>query len=372
VIPDAVVQAIARAELPCFVYDATTLKRRADGARSLLDRCFFPIKACPEPEIVRAALAAGCDLDLCSGGDLDIASAIGCPGNRWKVASACVDDPLLRRVQKAGGQLDADTLEQAERWKAVGGSRCGLRIMARQPKALYGSKFGISAPDIGATARRLAALGVRVEGLHLHDQHANLTPVEFATRVLETLGDVDGDTLRGCRYVNMGGGWPMRHGKPASIEDLRQAIDRLRERLAAFGFDGALYGEPGRWVVGPCGYWVARVAAVKGHPLGEDHRVVVLDTSTPVPCRPSVAPFAVLRNGELRKEGRRWTCDIFGAANTALDRIGAEVRLPVLAVGDVVVLLGQGAYTRSLIPPFNERERPVAVVVGGESGRLSG
>ena len=59
------------------------------------------------------------------------------------------------------------------------------------------------------------------------------------------------------------------------------------------------------------------------------------------------------------------TCDIFGSANTALDSIGVGVRLPALALGDVVVSLGQGAYTRPLIPPFNERERPAAIVLDG-------
>ncbi len=57
-------------------------------------------------------------------------------------------------------------------------------------------------------------------------------------------------------------------------------------------------------------------------------------------------------------------CDIYGSANTALDSIGVNVRLPALAVGDVMVSLGQGAYTRSLIPPFNERKRPAAIVLG--------
>jgi diaminopimelate decarboxylase len=104
---------------------------------------------------------------------------------------------------------------------------------------------------------------------------------------------------------------------------------------------------------------------VKAHPAGGEHRIVVLDTNTPVPCRPSLAPFAVVRDGLLVKEPRAWTCELFGSANTALDSIGSGIRLPALTVGEVVVSLGQGAYTRSLIPPFNERERPVAIVVGG-------
>lgn len=362
-IPREVLHAISQASLPCFIYDGAAVKQRAQSATSLLDRYYFPVKACPEPDVVRAALATGCGLDLCSAGDVEIASAVGCPGNRWKFTSPCADDRLLRRLCEAGAVLDADSIEQALRWGTCGGNTCGLRIAARQARTLYGSKFGMPARDIAAAARQLADAGLRLEGLHLHDQHANLAPAEFALRLAENLAEVSREILPGCRYVNIGGSWPMRHGNPASQEDLRQGLKSLRERLATLGFHGTLHGEPGRWVVGPGGYWAARVAAVKAHPRGEHHRVVVLDTNTPVPCRPSLAPFVFLRQGSLLNSPRRLTGDIFGSANTALDAIGMKVRLPVLAPGDVVVSLAQGAYTRSLIPPFNERERPAAIVL---------
>jgi diaminopimelate decarboxylase/aspartate kinase len=368
VIPDEVLQTILRAKLPCFVYDGAAVQHRAALVSSLVDRSFFPIKACPEPDILRAALATGCGLDLCSQGDVEIASAVGCPGGQWKFTSACADDAVLRKLCEVGALLDADSLEQALRWGACGGTACGLRITVGNSKALYGSKFGLPAQDIAPAARRLSVAGVRLDGLHLHDQHANLTPIEFAIRLAENLAQVDRDVLRGCRYVNIGGSWPMRHSNPASVEDLRDALKQLRERLRVLGFQGMLYAEPGRWVVEPCGYWAARVAALKVHPLGKEHRVVVLDTNTPVPCRPSLAPFVVLRSGGFLKGPRSLTCDIFGSANTALDSIGVNVRLPALAMDDVVVSLGQGAYTRSLIPPFNERERPTAIVLGGSSG----
>jgi len=362
VISPELIQELSRAKLPCFVYDGAAVKQRAALAASLLDRYFFPIKVCPEPEMVRAALEAGCGLDLCSEGDVEIASAAGCPGKDWKFTSACADDRLLRRLRQEGARLDADSLEQALRWGDCGANACGLRILAKSPKALYGAKFGVPAQDIPAAARRLAGAGVRLEGLHLHDQHANLTPVEFATRLVQNFAAIDSEILRGCRYVNIGGSWPMRHGNPASEGDLRAALMAVRERLAALGFEGTLLGEPGRWVAEPCGYWAARVVAIKAHPRGGHHRVVVLDTNTPIPCRPSMAPFVVLRNGELLKTPRSFTVDLFGAANTALDTIGVDVRLPALALEDVVVSVGQGAYTRCLIPPFNERERPAATV----------
>jgi len=237
VIPHEVLQTILGAKLPCFVYDGAAVKQRVTLAASLLDRYFFPIKACPEPDIVRAALDAGCGLDLCSDGDIEIASAVGCPGQYWKFTSAHADDALLRRLCEAGALLDADSLDQALHWGTCGGTVCGLRITAKRPKALYGSKFGLPAQDIAAAALRLAFAGVHLEGLHLHDQHANLTPVEFAARLVENLAEVDGDFLRACRYVNIGGSWPMRHGNPASPEDLRNALGMLRE------FQGGMFAE---------------------------------------------------------------------------------------------------------------------------------
>jgi diaminopimelate decarboxylase len=350
--------------MPCFIYDAAAVRERAALAASVLDQYFFPVKACPEPEVIRAATSTGAGLDLCSAGDVELASAVGCPGSSWKFTAAHADEGLLRSLVDAGVSLDADSLEQALRWAACGGTACGLRLTARRPNSLYGSKFGLGASVIATAARSLGDAGLLVEGLHLHDQHANLAPHEFALRLAENLADVDSEFLSGCRYVNVGGSWPMRHGVPASIAEIRAAFGVLRERLLACRFQGELYAEPGRWVVGPCGYWAARVVAVKRHPTGDSHRGIILDTSTPVPCRPSLAPFVVLRDGVALREHTRITCDIYGSANTALDCLGKDVRLPPLEVGDLLVSLGQGAYTRSLIPPFNERERPRAVVLG--------
>jgi diaminopimelate decarboxylase len=360
---DEIIQAILRAELPCFVYDTEAMKQRVALASSLLERYFFPVKACPEPEVLEAALTTGCGLDLCSEGDVEIAASVGCPGNRWKFTSANAGDGVLRRLAEAGAMLDADSLEQALSWGARGGRVCGLRLTARLPKALYGWKFGIPAAEIFGAVRRLTDKGVLVQGLHLHDQHAHLTPTEFSTRLLETFGAVDAEVLRDCRYVNLGGSWPMRFSRPAPLEEIGTEMTRIREGLAALGFGGALYAEPGRWVAEPCGCWAARVASIKPHPQGKTRRVVILDTNTPVPCRPSLSPFVVLREGAILAADGDWTCDIFGSANTALDSIGADVRLPALVAGDIVVALGQGAYTRPLIPPFNERPRPRAVVV---------
>jgi ornithine decarboxylase len=363
-IPPGVLRSILENPLPCFVYDANALQGRVKQAASLVDLYFFPIKACPEPALLRTALGCGCGSDLCSAGDLEIAESLSGPDKEWKLTSPYVDETVLRRLVAAGALLDADSAEQALQWKRCGGKTCGLRIIAKNPKGLYGAKFGIPAFEAGAAAQKLASAGLHVDGLHIHDQHANCTPSEFPARVADSFSAVDRGLLRDCHYINIGGSWPMRFGNPAPFERMREAIAILRTNFSALGFKGQLYGEPGRWVVGPCGYWAARAVAIKPHPGGMDRRVVVLDTSTPVPCRPSLSPFAIVRDREvLQAAAVGVRCDIFGSANTALDTIAVDVPLPSVEHGDVVISLGQGAYTRALIPPFNERERPGAVVV---------
>jgi diaminopimelate decarboxylase len=367
-IPQGVLRAILENPLPCFVYDTGAVRNRVNQAVSLVDRYFFPIKACPEPELLRAVLGCTAGLDLCSRGDLEIAESLNSIGHRLKFTSPHAEEALLRRLVAADALLDADSAEQALEWKRCGGKACGLRITAKQPKALYGVKFGIPAAEAGDTAQQLALAGLTVEGLHIHDQHDNCTPSEFPIRVADSFSAVDPGLLKDCRYINIGGSWPTRYGTPATVERMRGAMIELRRNLSALGFKGELYSEPGRWVVGPCGYWAARVISIKPHPEGPGRRIVVLDTSTPVPCRPSLSPFAVVRDGQVLRtldEGVR--CDIFGSANTALDTMGIDVRLPSIALEDVVVSFGQGAYTRALIPPFNERERPGAMVASATS-----
>lgn len=91
---------------------------------------------------------------------------------------------------------------------------------------------------------------------------------------------------------------------------------------------------------------------------------LVGSADTPVPCRPSLAPVVVLRDGGLVQAPRSLTCDTFGSANTALGCVGAEVRLPARAVGDVVVFLGQRGL-HSLVDSSVQRARtPAAMVIG--------
>lgn len=359
-LPERVTKALRRDALPLFVYDLAAVAQRVERAASLVDQYYYPVKACAVEAVISAAVGCGAGLDLCSAGDLAFARAAD---RRVPLSftSPHVSDELLRKLVAAGAVFDADSEEQITRWRGSGGSACGVRLATADHESPYGIKFGIEASDLHVAAREKDAPSI--DGLHVHEQHRARTAAQMTARLEELLARVDDAIISRCRYVNVGGGWPVTDGEPAADDELRHAFSAFRKSLAGRGFRGVVAGEPGEWVVGPAGYWAAVVSAVKRHPLDSDRHILVLDTATPVPCRPSTAPFALLR-GDCVVEGvdSVW-CDLYGSANTGADTIGLGVALPLPRRGDVVVSCGQGAYVRSLTGSFNERALPGLVMV---------
>jgi diaminopimelate decarboxylase len=314
--------------------------------------------------VAAAAVTAGAGLDLCSRGDLRIAMEAGIPGHRCSFTSPHLDEKLARDLIHHGVSVNLDSAAQAELWLSVGGREAGVRVCTASADTPYGNKFGVVPKAIPSMAQQLAGGGGRLTTAHVHDAHAHRTPFEMAERLLSILDAVPASALRELRQVNLGGGWPMTDGAPAPLEGIADAIRQTRRELAISGFAGTIAVEPGEWVVGPCGWLVATVSAVKQHP-SNDGLIVVLDTATPVPCRPNAAPFVLMRDGEAVAVDLRTSvsCAIYGSANTGLDTIGLGVILPPPRRGDVVISCGQGAYALQLTGTFNERSLPTVVVL---------
>ncbi|MGV8080945.1 MAG: hypothetical protein AB2L22_12925 [Syntrophales bacterium] len=364
IIPDRVIKAVDTGPLPIFVYDTLQIQERVALAQSLLDGYYYPIKACPEKEVLSAALKEGAGLDLCSEGDFQLAATTDCPGERLSFTSVHITPSLLQSLIKVQAVFNADSVIQAKEWKKMGGYACGLRIASTDTSSVYGIKFGIRASEIGNAVQELKDFGVSVIGLHIHESHANRTAENMMKHLLDTLIQVDCGVLKHFNYINLGGGWPLLNGVPTSSDSIEVALNLLRRTLERLGFKGSLYCEPGEWVVGPAGYWAARVSAVKRHPIIDEKRIIVLDTPTPVPCRPSenFHIHHVADSFEADNQDKR-LCDLFGSANTGTDTIGINVLLGDVKPGDTIIAVGQGAYVRSLIGSFNERPLPRVAIV---------
>ncbi len=362
-IPLSILNIIAKISLPAFIYDTGSAAGRIKTVQQFLDEYYYPVKTCPVEKILETGFVAGIGFDLCSSGDLDLVMELFSPSTRLSFTSAHTDAPLLDRLVNVGAKFDADSVAQAMAWQQAGGRQCGLRICVADSSSPYGIKFGITLNEIDQSILVLEKKGVSVCGLHIHESHVERSPKEMADRLTDLFLEAGPQLVSRMRYINIGGGWPMLKGLPWPEKEMETALDTLRATLRDWGFAGMLTGEPGEWVIGPAGYWVARVSATKPHPFTRDKKICVLDTATPIPCRPSQAPFFLLDSQGQKKETGASKWDIFGSANTGLDTVGVDILLGDVQPGDIIISCCQGAYVRSLIGSFNERPLPLVITV---------
>lgn len=336
-----------------YVYDTAALRSRAAQVRAALPpgaELLYAVKANGHPAVVRT-LAEVCDgLDVASGGELELAVAVG--ARRIVFAGPAKTDGELRAAVAAGALLHVESVHELRR--VPGGVPVALRVN-RAGGGLAGSHrmtgvptpFGVDEVQLPAL---LAAAGDRVVGFHLHAVSNNLDAAAHAAFVADAL-DWSVRTAAahgvGLSYVNVGGGFGVDMGGTATID-----LAALRTGLADIRVpDGVrLVFEPGRLLAADAGWYAAEVIDVK-HTHGRwfavlrggthhfrlpaawgyDHPFTVLPVdSWPYPFeRPTVMGVDVDAVGEL--------C-------TPRDVLCRGQRVERLRVGDVLVFARTGAY----------------------------
>lgn len=266
--------------------------------------------------------------------------------------------------------------------RSTGGrAKVRLRLNPRERARAYRvpmmggpSPFGIDEEELGVATERLRAHGevLECDGLHVHPGGQCTSVGGFAAAVAATLDVVERARREfgmSVRRVNFGGGFGVID--PAEELDVEAAGKRLRAMLekfsAATGAGVEAMVEPGRWLVAPAGLYVARVVSEK---QSRGTHFTVLDGgmnhhlgATGHLSGPQ-APHLPLVNLS-RPDAPLVTRTVVGPLCTPLDTLGREVLLPEPAVGDLIGVVGSGAYGYSFSPlHFLGHPLPAEVVVG--------
>lgn len=347
---------------PCFAYRLGVVEARYRRLRAALpERCglAYAVKANPGEPLLALLSGLGASFDCASAGELSRALATGAGGDRALFAGPGKSDEDIAAALAAGARLQVDGLEDVERIDAlIGAASPGSRIdvnlrvhplsgIVEGSRIIGGtgpSAFGVDEEDLDAFLASAAAFPrVRIAGLQVFaasnesDYRRLLANHRATMAIARRLAEDHGLPMD---IVDLGGGLGIPYAAGEEELDVEALGAGLRDLLEDNPwFKGDLMLEPGRWIAGPCGVYLARVARTKSS-RGEAFAILegginhLLRPLLTGQAFPASAPGA---GGEARLQ------TLAGPLCTSLDRLG-RVSLPELERGGLVMLGQAGAY----------------------------
>ncbi len=401
---------------PVFACDEEDFRYRCHSYREAFGRAdavFYAAKAFCCRGVLRWVSDEGLGVDVCTGGELEVALAAGVPPERITFHGSNKLPSELSRALGAGvGHIVVDSFEEIARLAYLtdppvpapgqpGQSGQPARpAAAGRPKVLVrvttgveahthefvatahdDQKFGFSLSSGAAdeaVRRVLACPGLDLAGLHSHigSQIFDTDGFEMAARRVLSLAvrirDEHGIVIS---ELNLGGGLGIAYTSdddPADIKIIAQNLNEIvRAQCAAAGLAmPRLTVEPGRAIAGPGTVTLYEVGTVKNVDglrtyvsvdggMSDNIRTALYDAeyTCVLASRESVAPPMLSR--------------IVGRHCESGDIVVRDCYLPDdLVPGDLIAVAATGAYCRSMASNYNHVPRPPVVAVAGGAARV--
>ncbi|MEH3119842.1 MAG: type III PLP-dependent enzyme [Methylorubrum populi] len=382
---------------PLFVYDAGLMRRTYRALREAVAgfaEVDFSVKANPNPAVIRVFSQEGAGAEIASGAEFEAASKAGVPPQKVLFAGPGKGAADLDRVIAGGiGEIHLENREEVFRVVAAArrhGVRVRVALRINPGAAAQGgamrmggkpSPFGFDEEALDAAVDAVEAdSALRLVGLHLFAGTQGLQAgtllgqwaygLGLAARIAKRIG-------RPLETVDLGGGLGIPYFSGDAALDLGAIRAGLPDLIATLRADPLLAGarvvlEPGRYLAGPAGVYVARVLAVKDSrgsrfvitDGGMHHHLAASGNLGQIVKRDF--PLAAVVEGP---EAARAPTAIVGPLCTPLDMLARAAPLPPLAEGDLVAVLQSGAYGLTASPTgFLSHPLPAEVLVdGGEA-----
>lgn len=388
---------VERFGAPLYVYDAGVMRAQLRRLREALPErveVFYSVKANPNVDVLRVFVGAGAGLEIASASEYLRARAAGCPAERVLFAGPGKTEEELALVLGEGiGEIHVESDEEMATLDALA-TRMGrvVRVALRiNPRAAGGAMqmgghsapFGFDEEQLEDVARRaLRHRGLEVVGLHLYGgtQMLDATAVAAQWEATFRLGRVLSELIgRPLESLDFGGGLGIPYFSKERALDLAALRAALADVTAAAAAEPAfararLVVEPGRFLVGPAGVYVARVVSVKE---SRGKRFVITNGGMHHHLAASGNLGQVIKKDYPVVHGTRLhdppalTAVVTGPLCTPLDTIGRAAPLPETRAGDLLCILQSGAYGLSASPVgFLSHPSPAEVLVGDGEPRV--
>jgi diaminopimelate decarboxylase len=382
----------ARYGTPFFVYDRSVIDRKLDLLRQTLRDRFkicYSVKANPNPAILRHFISRGCGFEIASAGELQTALRAGCaPDQIFFAGPGKTEKELELALNHDIAEIHVESLLEIERISEICGrlrktAKIALRVnpgVEAQGGAMrMGGKpapFGIDEENLDEALDRILQIPtIAVQGIHLFagTQILDHTVLVGQYRKGLELGRRVADGLhRPLNTIDFGGGL----GIPYFAGDEELDMPKLKEELTQLFSEIENYSrfsetnfivEPGRYLVGEAGIYIARVTDIK---LSRGKKFLILDGGMNHHLAASGNLGQVIKRNfpmalaNKLDEKEKEVVNIVGPLCTPLDTLARDLELPAANVGDIVGIFQSGAYGRSASPiDFLSHPHPAEVWV---------
>jgi diaminopimelate decarboxylase len=381
---------------PLFVYDSGIVQKKYEALRNALPSRFnicYSVKANPNPAFLRFFVDRGCGLEVASAGEFHQALSAGCAADNILFAGPGKTEAELRLVLAEGiGEIHAESALEIERLSALSReSGCRTRVALRVNPSEEGQggamRMGGKSAPFGVDEEQLEPILLRIAndpwldfcGIHLFigtqilDHRVLLAQYQKGIEIARRAAAI---VVSPIRTLDFGGGLGIPYF-PGDVElDLDALAQGLRELMSGIREEECFARtkfviEPGRFLAGECGVYVARINDIK---ISRGKKYLILDGGMNHHLAASGNLGQVIKRNfpmcliaKLNAPPNE-TVDVVGPLCTPLDTLGRSVQLRHAEVGDILGVFQAGAYARAA-SPLGFLSHPTPPEVWVENGR---
>ena len=372
-----------RVGTPAYVYGANLIRAQFhaldDALRGVSHRVCYSVKANGNLAVLRVLRQAGAGADIVSVGELRRALAAGFAPDTIVFSGVGKTAAEIEEAIGAGiGFLNIESTSELDVVAAAArrlGKRTsvGIRVnpdVATQthPYTKTGektAKFGVPFDDVVNVARRIAAepqLRLRGLAMHLGSQLTDVAPYHRGTvKLIELVAALRASGIGTLEALDVGGGLGVRYYDERAPTP-KAFAEAVVPAIRAAGLK--LLCEPGRYLVANAGLLLTRVLYRK---RAGGKEFVIVDAGMTDFVRPShynahhdIVP--VQDGGRAER-----VVNVVGPICESGDFLALDRKLPIVKPGELLAVLGTGAYGFVMSSTYNQRPRPPEVMVDGDA-----
>ncbi len=366
---------------PLYLYSNKTLLRHFNAFKTAFEGyphiICFALKANSNIALLRALAKKGCGGDVVSGGELFTALKSGIPAKKIvyagvgktgeEIAYALKSRILMFNVESSDELLAIDRTARKSGVKAPIALRVNPDISTPThpyiSTGLKKHKFGIPIEKalehykLASTLPNIGILGVHI---HIGSQITKISPfVNALKKIILLVKNLKSEGIN-IEYMDMGGGLgiPYNNEVAPHPKNLAQAVIPILKTNNL-----RLIIEPGRSISGNAGILVTKVLYLK---KGLEKDFVIVDAGMNDLIRPSLyeAYHNILSVTKNRRS--KILADIVGPICESGDFLARERKINRPVIGDLLAVMGTGAYGFSMSSNYNSRLRAAEVMVRGK------